>query len=82
MLGFYDSFQDISATDTRLRHVALMNDRERLIFLFHNARLPLSVRKYLVSRIRKFHAEKPLLDLSKRDGKARKLTIPQKATAA
>lgn len=52
MLSFFETFKDIEPTAIRLDKVRKLNARELLIFLFQQMKLPLTIRKNLVERLR------------------------------
>lgn len=53
-LSFFNTFMNITASSERIAKVHNMLPREQLIFLFQQCKLPLSMRKHIVKRIRKY----------------------------
>jgi hypothetical protein len=53
LLAFFDGFENVPATPERIAEVAALNERERLILLFHQCAMPLSLCKWIVKRLRK-----------------------------
>jgi hypothetical protein len=54
LLSFMDTFSQINPTDYRLRAVRAMSMRAKLIFLFQQTKLSLTLRKMLIKRVRAY----------------------------
>lgn len=54
LLRFFDTFSQVDATLERIDLVRNMNRRERLIFLFSQVAMPLSLRKQMVKRYKRY----------------------------
>lgn len=65
-LTFFDTFQHINTDVDRLAQVENMSDREKLIFLFQQIKMPLSMRKYWVQRVKEFQTRAWHLDLTRK----------------
>lgn len=55
LLNFMETFRHINLDETEWRRVSRLTQREKVIFLFQQAAMPMSVRKYMVRRLRRFH---------------------------
>jgi hypothetical protein len=73
LLRFFDTFGDIESTGPRVRKVALLNDRDRLQFMFMQCKLPLSVRQYFLRRINA--SRQPFISLQKAHKKGAYLNV-------
>ncbi len=54
LLNFFDHFQYVKFDENTVFEVNSKTDREKLIYLFQQVKMPLSLRKYMVNRIKKF----------------------------
>lgn len=66
LLGFFDTFGKVDATDLRLSEVERMSDREKVLFLFQQVKLPLQVKRYIVARSRMYKHSPDSLHLGKK----------------
>lgn len=70
-LAFVETCRHVPMSDAMSEQIDAMRDREKLILLFQTLQLPLSLKKYMARRIRKFNASHkaehgvPLLNLAK-----------------
>lgn len=54
LLSFVETFKDVSFTVKDLERIVDMSDREKLLFLFQTVKMPMSLKKYMVLRIKQF----------------------------
>lgn len=57
LINFFDTFSKVRFTIDKVREVQAMTDRAQLLFLFQQVKCSLSLKKYLVKRIRHFNKE-------------------------
>jgi hypothetical protein len=80
LLSFFHVFGHVNATATRTRTIETLPQRSLLLFLFQQLDLPLSLRKDIVKRARRFNNRRgvrPQLVLTKSPKSAKKPVIPK-----
>lgn len=67
LLNFFDTFTKTDFPKEKVDEVMSMSDRDKLIFLFQQVKIPLKLRKYMVRRLWKFSGKDSFFVFEKKD---------------